>query len=140
MKDKLDGRGNYTIGLAEQSVFPEIDFDKLEFTQGHGHHLRDHAKSDERGTTLCSRSSACPSGPRRAAGSREPSEAAFHGQDIPHRQGQQEAEVQDAGLHVRRCGLCGRPRAVYRKFGICRICLRERALLGQIPGMRKASW
>jgi small subunit ribosomal protein S14 len=41
---------------------------------------------------------------------------------------------------VRRCGLCGRPRAVYRKFGICRICLRTRALRGEIPGMRKASW
>jgi len=41
---------------------------------------------------------------------------------------------------VRRCGLCGRPRAVYRKFGICRICLRKRALLGEIPGMRKSSW
>ncbi|HPF14233.1 MAG: type Z 30S ribosomal protein S14 [Planctomycetes bacterium] len=39
-----------------------------------------------------------------------------------------------------RCTFCGRPRAVYRKFGICRICLRERAHLGQIPGMRKASW
>ena len=41
---------------------------------------------------------------------------------------------------IRRCGLCGRPRAVYRKFRICRICLREKALLGEIPGMRKASW
>jgi small subunit ribosomal protein S14 len=41
---------------------------------------------------------------------------------------------------VRRCGLCGRPRAVYRKFMICRICLRTKALLGEIPGMRKASW
>ena len=40
----------------------------------------------------------------------------------------------------RRCTFCGRPRAVYRKFGICRICLRERAHLGEIPGMRKASW
>jgi len=40
----------------------------------------------------------------------------------------------------RRCNLCGRPRAVYRKFGICRICLRERALRGEIPGMRKSSW
>jgi len=34
LKDKLDGRGNYTLGLAEQSVFPEIDFDSLEYTQG----------------------------------------------------------------------------------------------------------
>ena len=41
---------------------------------------------------------------------------------------------------VRRCGLCGRPRAVYRKFGICRICLRTHALRGEVPGMRKASW
>ncbi|MCH2107011.1 MAG: type Z 30S ribosomal protein S14 [Planctomycetes bacterium] len=40
----------------------------------------------------------------------------------------------------RRCNMCGRPRAVYRKFGICRICLREMALVGEIPGMRKASW
>ncbi|MDE0891412.1 MAG: type Z 30S ribosomal protein S14 [Planctomycetota bacterium] len=39
-----------------------------------------------------------------------------------------------------RCNVCGRPRAVYRKFGICRICLREMALMGEIPGMRKASW
>jgi len=41
---------------------------------------------------------------------------------------------------VRRCEICGRPRAVYRKFGICRICLRERALRGEVPGMRKSSW
>ncbi len=34
LKDKLDGRGNYTVGLAEQSVFPEIDFDSLEYSQG----------------------------------------------------------------------------------------------------------
>lgn len=39
-----------------------------------------------------------------------------------------------------RCTMCGRPRAVYRKFGICRICLREHALVGDIPGLRKASW
>ena len=41
---------------------------------------------------------------------------------------------------VRRCSLCGRSRAVYRKFGICRICLRNAAHRGEIPGMRKASW
>ncbi len=39
-----------------------------------------------------------------------------------------------------RCRKCGRPRAVYRKFGICRICLRELAHQGYIPGMRKSSW
>ncbi|MHB8897225.1 MAG: type Z 30S ribosomal protein S14 [Thermoguttaceae bacterium] len=39
-----------------------------------------------------------------------------------------------------RCRLCGRPRAVYRKFGICRICFRELADEGLIPGVKKASW
>jgi ribosomal protein S14 len=40
----------------------------------------------------------------------------------------------------RRCKLCGRARAVYRKFGICRICFRDLASNGRIPGIRKASW
>lgn len=41
---------------------------------------------------------------------------------------------------IRRCQLCGRVRGVYRKFRICRICLRNLAAEGKIPGMRKASW
>jgi small subunit ribosomal protein S14 len=40
----------------------------------------------------------------------------------------------------RRCKLCGRARAVYRKFGICRICFRNMASDGLIPGVQKASW
>jgi small subunit ribosomal protein S14 len=40
----------------------------------------------------------------------------------------------------RRCKLCGRPRAVYRKFTVCRICFRDMALDGLIPGVKKASW
>jgi len=39
-----------------------------------------------------------------------------------------------------RCLLTGRPRAYYRKFGLCRIELRRLALDGKIPGIRKASW
>ncbi|MGH3077187.1 MAG: type Z 30S ribosomal protein S14 [Gaiellaceae bacterium] len=39
-----------------------------------------------------------------------------------------------------RCNRCGRPRAVYRKFGVCRICLRELAHQGAVPGMTKSSW
>jgi len=46
-----------------------------------------------------------------------------------------------AKIRVRlRCKLCGRPRAVYRKFGICRICFRDMASDGLIPGVKKASW
>lgn len=39
-----------------------------------------------------------------------------------------------------RCERCGRPHAVLRKFKLCRICFRELALKGQIPGVKKASW
>jgi small subunit ribosomal protein S14 len=39
-----------------------------------------------------------------------------------------------------RCNNCGRPKAVYRKFGICRICFRLMALKGLLPGVKKASW
>ncbi|MCK4422445.1 MAG: type Z 30S ribosomal protein S14 [Candidatus Omnitrophica bacterium] len=39
-----------------------------------------------------------------------------------------------------RCGLCGRPKGYLRKFGMCRICFRELASNGLIPGVTKASW
>lgn len=40
----------------------------------------------------------------------------------------------------RRCRACGRPNGVYRKFGLCRVHLREAAMRGDVPGLRKASW
>ncbi len=39
-----------------------------------------------------------------------------------------------------RCSRCGRPRGFYRQFGLCRVCLREMASRGELPGVRKASW
>ncbi len=39
-----------------------------------------------------------------------------------------------------RCKICGRPHSVLRKYGICRICFRELANEGKIPGVRKSSW
>ena len=39
-----------------------------------------------------------------------------------------------------RCKLCGRPHSYIRKYGICRICFRELAHKGEIPGVKKASW
>ena len=39
-----------------------------------------------------------------------------------------------------RCSVCGRPRGFMRRFGLCRICFRERALLGELPGVTKSSW
>lgn len=42
--------------------------------------------------------------------------------------------------HRNRCQRCGRPRAYLRAFGLCRICFRQLALLGQLPGVKKSSW
>jgi small subunit ribosomal protein S14 len=42
--------------------------------------------------------------------------------------------------HRNRCGICGRARGYYRKFHLCRICLRRLGHRGEIPGLRKASW
>lgn len=39
-----------------------------------------------------------------------------------------------------RCVRCGRPRAVFRQFGLCRLCFREMAHNGEIPGVTKSSW
>ncbi len=39
-----------------------------------------------------------------------------------------------------RCQKCGRPRSVYKQFGLCRVCLREMAHAGEVPGVTKASW
>lgn len=42
--------------------------------------------------------------------------------------------------YMTRCEQCGRAHAVYRKFGLCRICLREQLMRGNVPGARKSSW
>ncbi|MFI2754334.1 type Z 30S ribosomal protein S14 [Cellulomonas sp. P22] len=39
-----------------------------------------------------------------------------------------------------RCQKCGRPHSVYRKFGLCRICVRQMAHAGELPGVTKSSW
>ena len=39
-----------------------------------------------------------------------------------------------------RCSICGRPHAVLRKYGICRICFRNLAYKGELPGVKKSSW
>jgi small subunit ribosomal protein S14 len=39
-----------------------------------------------------------------------------------------------------RCSICGRPRGYMRRFGLCRICFRQEALRGHLPGVIKSSW
>ena len=58
--------------------------------------------------------------------------------EVTDREGQARAALQGAAYS--RCNRCGRPRAVYKKFGLCRICLRDLAHEGEIPGMTKSSW
>lgn len=41
---------------------------------------------------------------------------------------------------INRCGICGRNRSYLRRYGLCRICFRERAHRGEIPGVVKSSW
>ena len=46
----------------------------------------------------------------------------------------------NAVRHSTRCNQCGRAHAVYRKFGLCRICLRQQLMIGNVTGGRKSSW
>ena len=52
----------------------------------------------------------------------------------------QKKEQKYSSQEYNRCNICGRPRGYIRKFGMCRICFRELALKGELPGVRKASW
>lgn len=54
--------------------------------------------------------------------------------DMVHR------KLRYAGRYRNRCPICGRPRGFMRKFNMCRICFRNLALRGEIPGVIKASW
>ena len=69
---------------------------------------------------------------------------AAHKAELKKPEGQQDPKKvmrpRDLVKICRRCQLCGRARAVYRKFGCCRICFRKLASDGLIPGVRKASW
>jgi len=62
------------------------------------------------------------------------------GKKETHKRGARLAGKPCAVRQITRCSICGRPKAVLKKYGICRICFREKALRGEIPGVRKASW
>ena len=51
-----------------------------------------------------------------------------------------EKQRKQSKFAVREYTRCGRPRAVFRQFGLCRICLRDMAHAGEVPGVTKASW
>ena len=123
---QFDGQGNYTFGLTEQVMFHEIDQDKIDRSRGMDITIVTTATNDEQGRALLKQLG------------------------FPFKR---ELEMAKTALRVKaarkpkfavrgytRCQRCGRPKSVYRKFGLCRICLREMAHRGELPGVTKSSW
>ena len=122
---QFDGRGNYTFGLTEQVMFHEIDQDKIDRVRGMDITVVTTATNDDEGRALL-----------RHLGF--PFKETERGEEGSDREGRPQAEVRRSGYT--RCQRCGRPHSVYRKFGLCRVCLREMAHRGELPGVTKSSW
>ncbi len=124
----FDGNGNYTFGLTEQLVFPEIDYDSIDQPRGMDITIVTTASTDAEGRALL-------------RGHGLPVQA--RGQLVMAKKALINKQQRKPKFKVRaytRCRRCGRPHAVFRKFGLCRICLRELAHAGELPGVTKASW
>ena len=119
-KRAFDGRGNYTLGIREQLIFPEIDFDDVNKVRGMDIVIVTTANTDEESRELLTQLGMPLAKKSQIAKNKRP--AKFSTQEYT------------------RCERCGRPHSVYRKFKLCRVCLRDLAHKGQIPGMKKASW
>ena len=127
----FDGRGNYTFGFDEQLIFPEIDYDKVDAVRGMDITIVTTARTNAEGRALLD---AFGFPFRRARGKARPHVAK---KALVIKQ-QRKPKFKVRGYT--RCRRCGRPRAVFRQFGLCRICLREMVHAGEVPGVTKASW
>ena len=119
----FDGRGNYTFGVTEQLIFPEIDYDRVDATRGMDITIVTTARTNAEGRALLD-----------AFGfpfRRETAVAMAKKALVEKQQRKPKFKVRA----YTRCRRCGRPRAVYRKFGLCRICLREMVHAGEVPGV-----
>ena len=136
----FDGRGNYSMGVREQIIFPEIDYDAIDQVRGLDITITTTAATDEEAFALLEALGHAVLEAAATAPTRRPTrtqEAAMA------KTSQRVNQARPAKFKTRgytRCRRCGRPRAVYRKFGVCRICLRELAHNGYIPGMTKTTW
>ena len=187
----FDGRGNYSMGVREQIIFPEIDYDAIDQVRGLDVTITTSAADRRGGLRAAARArhavpregapgTAAEAAEARRGGARkeeraaeaEAEQAALEQLKEENPEAYEKPEPQsDEGEEARpsprrgtgvdgkdvtggppaarpkyktrnynRCKRCGRPRAYYRKFGLCRICLREIAHEGMIPGMTKSSW
>ena len=125
----FDGRGNYGLGIKEQLIFPEIEYDKIDKIRGMDIVICTTAKTDEEAKELLTLMGA-PFAPLK-----EENVMAKKSMIL-----KQQAEPKFSTRRYNRCKICGRPHAYLRDYGICRICFRELAYKGQIPGVKKASW
>ena len=133
----FDGRGNYSLGVREQIIFPEVDYDEIDQVRGLDITITTTASSDEEAFALLEALGMPFAREGRPAGGSNDVEEPMA--KLSQRVRQQRTPKYKTRGYTR-CRRCGRARAVYRKFGICRICLRELAHNGYIPGMTKSSW
>ena len=199
----FDGRGNYSMGVKEQLIFPEIDYDSIDEVRGLDVTITTSAQTDEEAFELLL-GLGMPFAKEGRPGAAAEAEAEAEAEEEQRKEeARQRAEAEQAALEqlkeenpdayakpepeageegrgrlprsetdeadelsrrgefemaktslkvkqgrkakfksreYNRCRRCGRPRAYYRKFGLCRICLREAAHEGYVPGMTKSSW
>src|SRR5262249_34595347 len=126
---QFDGHGNYTFGLTEQLVFPEIDYDRIDAVRGMNITIVTTAETDDHGRALLM----ALGFPFRRDG---PGGSVAKKALIQKQQRKPKFKVRA----YTRCRKCGRARSVYRDFGLCRLCLRQMAHAGEVPGMTKSSW
>ena len=134
------------MGIREQVIFPEIDYDSIDQVRGLDITITTSAPTDAEAFALLDALGLPFARDGRPAGFESLAAGAGGGVgpgDTWPRSPRSCAMARPPKYKTRahsRCRRCGRPRAVYRKFGLCRICLRELAHKGYIPGMTKSSW
>ena len=131
----FDGRGNFTMGVSEQIIFPEIEYDKIDSIKGMNISIVTTAETDAEGPRA-SRAPRHAVPPGRAGHRRTGARSCSMSKLVDRLPKKHKFKVRIKS----RCKRCGRSRAYLRKFEMCRLCFRELALRGDIPGVIKSSW
>ena len=137
INEKFDGKGNYTLGITEQIIFPEIDIDKITKIFGMEITFVTTAKTDEEAYKRAKLA-------KRYQHKRDEIAAKVKSGEMDHEEAWQAlSKLPRNSNPIRqhnRCKITGRPKGYIRLFGISRIQFREMASKGLIPGVTKASW
>ena len=153
----FDGRGNYSFGVTEQIIFPEIDMDKVNRINGMDITFVTSAKTDKEAMALLKQFGLPFKNQKKQQGMAKESMKARERKraQMVEKYAAKRAALKEAGDYIglqklpknaspirlhNRCQLTGRPKGYMRQFGISRINFREMALKGLIPGVKKASW